>query len=82
MAGLEIPLAPMKHAYIVTESMQDVKGTPNIRDHDYSVYFRIQGDAICMGGYETNPDLLRDVNNFIYMIPNMIDIDYYYIFMF
>lgn len=61
MMDLEIPLAVMKHAYVVTESMSDVKGTPNIRDHDYSVYFRIQGDAICIGGYEPNPELVKEV---------------------
>ncbi|XP_017784647.1 PREDICTED: sarcosine dehydrogenase, mitochondrial [Nicrophorus vespilloides] len=63
MADVDIPLAPMKHAYIVTESIPEVKGTPNIRDHDASVYFRIQGDSICMGGYEPNPELLRDIPN-------------------
>lgn len=63
MAGVEIPLQPMKHAYIVTESIPAVKGTPNIRDHDASVYFRIQGDKIYMGGYEPNPELLKDVAN-------------------
>lgn len=61
MVDLDIPLTPMKHAYIVTESIPQVKGTPNIRDHDYSIYFRIQGDSICIGGYETNPIFLNDV---------------------
>lgn len=65
MVDVDIPLSPMKHAYVVTDTMADVKGTPNIRDHDYSIYFRIQGDAICLGGYEANPIILRDVSQFI-----------------
>ncbi|KAH8401506.1 hypothetical protein KR009_005929 [Drosophila setifemur] len=59
--GSHLPLVPMKHAYIVSESIPGVRGLPNIRDHDYSTYFRIQGDAICMGGYEPNPILLDPV---------------------
>lgn len=59
--GTHLPLVPMKHAYIVSESIPGVRGLPNIRDHDYSTYFRIQGDAICMGGYEPNPILLEPV---------------------
>ncbi|ALC38829.1 CG6385 [Drosophila busckii] len=59
--GTHLPLLPMKHAYIVSESIPGVRGLPNIRDHDYSTYFRIQGDAICMGGYEPNPILLDPV---------------------
>ncbi|XP_068143892.1 sarcosine dehydrogenase, mitochondrial [Drosophila tropicalis] len=59
--GSHLPLVPMRHAYIVSESIPGVRGLPNIRDHDYSTYFRIQGDAICMGGYEPNPILLDPV---------------------
>lgn len=28
---------------------------PNVRDHDASVYLRLQGDALSVGGYEHNP---------------------------
>ncbi|XP_055388535.1 sarcosine dehydrogenase, mitochondrial-like, partial [Condylostylus longicornis] len=59
--GSNLPLIPMKHSYIVTESINGVRGLPNIRDHDYSIYFRIQGDSICMGGYEVNPTILKNV---------------------
>lgn len=60
MLNLDIPLVPMKHAYVVTESMDKVKGVPNVRDHDFSIYFRIQGESICMGGYEKNPEILHE----------------------
>lgn len=57
-----LPIIPMKHAYIVTESLNpSVRGLPNIRDHDLSLYFRIQGDSICIGGYEPKPILLETI---------------------
>lgn len=63
MAGLQLPIVPMKHSYIVSERVPEVRGLPNIRDHDASTYFRIQGESICMGGYEYNPILLDKVRN-------------------
>lgn len=65
MAGLDIPLVPMKHAYIVTEPM-NVRGLPNIRDPDFNIYFRVQGGNISIGGYEPNPIILKFVS-FIYI---------------
>lgn len=59
--GVFLPLIPMKHSYVVSETIDGVQGVPNLRDHDYSIYFRIQGHSICMGGYELNPDLLGKV---------------------
>ncbi|GLH06647.1 uncharacterized protein GBIM_12121 [Gryllus bimaculatus] len=59
--GIDLPLVPMKHAYVVTESIPGVRGLPNVRDHDASTYFRIQGDSLCMGGYEPNPIILDNV---------------------
>jgi sarcosine dehydrogenase len=66
MVGLHLPLVPMKHAYVVTENIPEVQGLPNIRDHDASIYFRVQEQSLCMGGYETNPILLEKVCS-IYM---------------
>ena len=34
-------------------------GLPNVRDHDLSIYLKAQGDAIALGGYETNPEFWR-----------------------
>lgn len=62
MVGLDIPLAVFKHAYVVTESVPSVKGTPNIRDHDRSIYYRVQGDSLYLGGYENNPVLVKEVS--------------------
>ena len=55
MVGLNIPLVSLKHAYVVTEKIPGVENMPNIRDHDLSCYFKLQGDALCIGGYEQNP---------------------------
>lgn len=59
--GINLPLIAMKHAYIVTEPVDGISGMPNVRDHDASIYFRIQGSSICMGGYERNPIILDRV---------------------
>ncbi|XP_058806146.1 sarcosine dehydrogenase, mitochondrial [Phymastichus coffea] len=63
MVNLDIPLIPMKHAYIVTESMPHVRNLPNIRDHDFKIYLKIQGESMSIGGYELNPIILDDVPN-------------------
>lgn len=61
MAGLPIPLVPMKHSCIISEPIEGVADLPNIRDHDSSIYFRIQDNSLCMGGYESNPAILEQV---------------------
>ncbi|KAF2356164.1 FAD dependent oxidoreductase central domain [Trinorchestia longiramus] len=53
--GLSVPLVAKKHAYVVTEKIPGIQNMPNVRDYDYSTYFRLQGDALCIGGYETSP---------------------------
>ncbi|XP_066953754.1 sarcosine dehydrogenase, mitochondrial-like isoform X1 [Macrobrachium rosenbergii] len=62
MVGVEIPLVPMKHAYIVTERIEGIENMPNVRDHDASVYLRLQGDALSIGGYEKDPILLEKLD--------------------
>ena len=64
MIGLDIPLVPMKHAYIVTEPMKNIKDLPNIRDHDGKIYIKLQGETMSIGGYELNPIILQSVSNF------------------
>lgn len=63
LAGVQIPLRAMKHAYIVTEAIEGVHpGLPNMRDHDLSIYFKTQGDSLALGGYEQNPEFWTDVD--------------------
>lgn len=72
MVGQHIPLVPMKHAYVVTEEVPGgVRNMPNVRDHDSSVYFRVQGDALCVGGYEPNPIILDNVKEINYQFSNL-----------
>lgn len=53
--GVDVPLCAMKHAYVLTDAIEGVRGMPNVRDHDASVYLRVQGSALQVGGYEQNP---------------------------
>ena len=48
----------MKHAYITTERIEGIENMPNVRDHDASVYLKLQGDALHIGGYEDNPHFI------------------------
>lgn len=63
LAGVKVPLIAMKHAYVVTERIEGIRNMPNIRDHDASVYLKLQGDALSVGGYESNPIFWEEVLN-------------------
>lgn len=63
MAGVRVPQLAMKHAYIVTERIEGIQNMPNARDHDGSVYLKLQGDALSVGGYEPNPVFWDEVKN-------------------
>lgn len=63
MAGVKVPLVAMQHAYVVTEHIEGIQNMPNVRDHDASVYLRLQGDALSVGGYETNPIFCEQVSD-------------------
>ena len=62
MAGVKVPLVAMKHAYVVSEKIEGIQNMPNVRDHDASVYLKLQGDALCIGGYEPNPVFWEQVS--------------------
>ena len=61
MAGVKVPLIAMRHAYVVTERIEGIQNMPNVRDHDASVYLKLQGDALSVGGYEQNPIFWEEV---------------------
>ncbi|XP_057317314.1 sarcosine dehydrogenase, mitochondrial-like [Hydractinia symbiolongicarpus] len=63
MCSVTVPLVAMKHAYIVTEKIEGIEKMPNVRDHDASVYLKLQGDALSVGGYESNPIFWEKVKN-------------------
>jgi sarcosine dehydrogenase len=63
MVGVEIPLKAMKHAMVLSEPIEGMhSGLPNVRDHDLSIYLKTQGDSICLGGYEQNPEFWPNVD--------------------
>ncbi|KAL4706840.1 hypothetical protein ACJJTC_010074 [Scirpophaga incertulas] len=56
-----LPIIPFKHAYVVTEAIPEIRGAPNIRDHDVNLYIKNQGETCNIGGYESNPIILDQV---------------------
>ncbi len=66
MAGINVPLQPVKHQYIVTEPIAGLStDAPTIRDPDRRTYFKEEVGGLVMGGYEPNPQVwtLEDVPN-------------------
>ena len=57
-----MPLVAMKHAYVVTEKIPGIENMPNVRDHDASVYLKLQGDALQVGGYEVDPIFIEKLD--------------------
>ncbi len=54
--GVNVPLAPVHHQYIVTEKMPGVApGLPTLRDPDRLTYYKEEVGGLVMGGYEPNP---------------------------
>ena len=56
LAGVSVPLQPMKHLYIVTEPIPGLaRDAPTLRDPDRRTYFKEEVGGLVMGGYESNP---------------------------
>ncbi len=56
MVGLNLPVIPMAHLYILTEPIQGVTNKfPNLRDPDLLVYWREEVGGLVTGGYERQP---------------------------
>ncbi len=56
MAGINVPLQPVKHQYIITETIPGLAtDAPTIRDPDRRTYFKEEVGGLVMGGYEPNP---------------------------
>ena len=57
MAGVELPLLPVEHHYLVTESMPDIEGLefelPQINDNETGSYARQEGLGMLLGAYES-----------------------------
>lgn len=56
MAGVAVPLHPVKHQYIVTEKIPGLSpDAATLRDPDRRTYFKEEVGGLVMGGYEPNP---------------------------
>jgi dimethylglycine dehydrogenase len=56
LAGLELPIVPMEHQYLVTEAIPEVaahgRELPLVREVDVSYYLRQEGQGLLVGPYE------------------------------
>ncbi|MCZ4291807.1 GcvT family protein [Hoeflea alexandrii] len=56
MAGINVPLQPVKHQYVITEKIDGLSNdAPTIRDPDRRTYFKEEVGGLCFGGYEPDP---------------------------
>jgi glycine cleavage system T protein len=55
LAGVEVPVIPMAHEYLVTRPMDVPLDVPTMRDPSLLVYFRGESGGLVMGGYERAP---------------------------
>lgn len=56
MVGLNLPVIPMAHLYIVTKPIEGVQHDfPTLRDPDLLVYWREEVGGLITGGYERDP---------------------------
>jgi sarcosine dehydrogenase len=53
MMGVNIPLVPFQHQYLVTEAIEGLPpGLPTLRDKDSLLYYKQEVGGLVMGGYE------------------------------
>ena len=56
LAGIDVPLQPVRHQYIVTEAIDGLSSdAPTVRDPDRRTYFKEEVGGLVMGGYEPDP---------------------------
>lgn len=56
MAGVELPIVPLSHHYLVTDAVPELAGFPReipvIRDPERSFYLRAEGEGLLVGPFE------------------------------
>src|SRR5712691_950397 len=55
LAGVNVPVIPMAHEYLVTRPVGVPLEVPTLRDPSLLVYFRGESGGLVMGGYERSP---------------------------
>ncbi|WP_129113485.1 GcvT family protein [Halegenticoccus tardaugens] len=64
MVGVDVPLVPCAHQYLVSEGLQELRGAsreieqPILRHQDASLYFRQHGERYGIGSYNHKPLLV------------------------
>ena len=57
LAGIELPVQPMEHHYLITEAIPEVRGHPKevavTVDYEANAYTRQEHDGLLLGTYET-----------------------------
>jgi glycine cleavage system aminomethyltransferase T/glycine/D-amino acid oxidase-like deaminating enzyme len=55
LAGVNVPVVPMAHEYLITKPHDVPLDVPTMRDPSLLVYFRGESGGLVMGGYERHP---------------------------
>ena len=55
LAGVNVPLVPFAHEYLITRPSGLPLDMPTMRDPSLLVYYRPESGGLVMGGYERNP---------------------------
>ncbi len=55
LAGVNVPIVPMAHEYLITRPSGLSHDLPTMRDPSLLVYFRPESGGLIMGGYERDP---------------------------
>jgi sarcosine dehydrogenase len=56
LAGITVPLQPVKHQYVITEQLPGLSpDATTIRDPDRRIYFKEEVGGLSFGGYEPDP---------------------------
>jgi 4-methylaminobutanoate oxidase (formaldehyde-forming) len=55
LAGVNVPVVPMAHEYLITKPHGVPLAVPTMRDPSLLVYFRGESGGLVMGGYERQP---------------------------
>ena len=55
LAGVNVPVIPMAHEYLITKPNGVPLDVPTLRDPSLLVYFRGESGGLVMGGYERHP---------------------------
>jgi dimethylglycine dehydrogenase len=59
LAGVELPIVPFEHHYVVTDAIEELRGRerelPVLRDPDESYYVRQEGAGLLVGPFERGP---------------------------